>query len=107
MSDDFFQRKISSCRQCIMHNSTSWDISYSSKFSVLMESPETIKMFLPLSREVATTDPFLALNISFRFARASWKWMVEGRAIEEEYSARCERNLDVSGLLSAHGISWF
>ena len=27
-----------------------------------MESPEAIKMFLPLSREVATTDPFLALT---------------------------------------------
>ena len=48
--------------QYIMHDSTSWDISYPSKFSVLMECPEIIKMFLPLSREVATTDPFLALT---------------------------------------------
>ena len=90
-----------------MHDSTSWDISYSSKFSVLMECPEIAKMFLPLSCEVATVDPLFGFDIGFGFERADWQWVVKGRAIEEEYSAGSERNLDVSGLLSAHRISWF
>ena len=49
------------CRY-IMNNSGSWDISYPSKFRALMEYPEIVKMFLPLSREVDITDPFLALT---------------------------------------------
>ena len=48
------------CRY-IMKNSSSWGINYPSKSSVLTGYPEIVKMFLPLSRQVAITDPFLAL----------------------------------------------
>tara|TARA_B100001175_G_C19101928_1_gene445582 strand:- start:350 stop:520 length:171 start_codon:yes stop_codon:yes gene_type:complete len=44
-----------------MKNSSSWGINYPSKSSVLTGYPEIVKMFLPLSRQVAITDPFLAL----------------------------------------------
>jgi len=47
------------------------------------------------------------LDVSFGLKGAPWKWVVKGRAFEKEYSARCERDLDVSDLLSAYGISWF
>ena len=49
------------CRY-IMNNPSSWDISYPSKFSPLKDCPEIAKMFLPLSRLVEITDPFLALT---------------------------------------------
>ena len=49
------------CRY-IMNNPSSWDISYPSKFSPLKDYPEIVKMFLPLSRLVEITDPFLALT---------------------------------------------
>ena len=45
-----------------MHDSTSWDISYPSKFNVLAECSEIIKIFLPLSLAAATTDPCWALT---------------------------------------------
>ena len=49
------------CRY-IMNNPSSWDISYPSKFSPLKDYQEIVKMFLPLSRQVEITDPFLALT---------------------------------------------
>ena len=45
----------------IMHDSDSWDISYPSKFRVLSRFPSIATLFLPLSKQVAITDPFLAL----------------------------------------------
>ena len=49
------------CRY-IMNNSSSWGIGYPSKCSPLRDCPEIVKMFLPLSRLVERTDPFLALT---------------------------------------------
>jgi hypothetical protein len=48
------------CRY-IMKDSSSWDIAYPSKFRVLKSYPGLVKLFLPLSRQVAIADPFLAL----------------------------------------------
>ncbi len=45
----------------IMHDSDSWDISYPSKFRVLSRFPSIATLFLPLSKQVAIADPFLAL----------------------------------------------
>ena len=45
----------------IMRDSDSWDISYPSKFRVLSRFPSIATLFLPLSRQVAIADPFLAL----------------------------------------------
>ena len=45
----------------IMDDSDSWDIAYPSKFRVLRRFPSIATLFLPLSRQVAITDPFLAL----------------------------------------------
>ena len=45
----------------IMHDSESWDIAYPSKFRVLSRFPAITSLFLPLSRQVEITDPFLAL----------------------------------------------
>ena len=45
----------------IIHDSDSWDISYPSKFRVLSRFPSIATLFLPLSKQVAITDPFLAL----------------------------------------------
>ena len=45
----------------IMHDSDSWNIAYSSKFRVLSRFPSITTLFLPLSRHVEITDPFLAL----------------------------------------------
>jgi hypothetical protein len=44
-----------------MKDSSSWDIAYPSKFRVLKSYPGLVKLFLPLSRQVAIADPFLAL----------------------------------------------
>ena len=49
------------CRY-IMKDSSSWDIAYPSKFRVLKSYPDLVKLFLPLSRQVAIADPFLALT---------------------------------------------
>ena len=40
--------------------------------------------------------PLFGVDIGSGFARASWKWMVEGRAIEEEYSAKCVKGIWMS-----------
>ena len=45
----------------IMHDSASWNIAYPSKFRVLSRFPAIATLFLPLSKQVAITDPFLAL----------------------------------------------
>ena len=45
----------------IMSDPDSWDIAYPSKFRVLSRFPAIATLFLPLSRQVAITDPFLAL----------------------------------------------
>ena len=45
----------------IMHDSHSWNIAYPSKFRVLSRFPAIATLFLPLSKQVAITDPFLAL----------------------------------------------
>ena len=45
----------------IMHDSDSWNIAYPSKFRVLSRFPAIATLFLPLSKQVAITDPFLAL----------------------------------------------
>ena len=45
----------------IMRDSDSWNISYPSKFRVLSRFPSIATLFLPLSKQVAITDPFLAL----------------------------------------------
>ena len=45
----------------IMDDSDSWDIAYPSKFRVLRRFPSIATLFLPMSRQVAITDPFLAL----------------------------------------------
>ena len=45
----------------IMNDPESWDIAYPSKFRVFKGFPEITTLFLPLSRQVAITDPFLAL----------------------------------------------
>ena len=45
----------------IMNDRDSWDIAYPSKFKVFQVFPEITTLFLPLSRQVAITDPFLAL----------------------------------------------
>ena len=45
----------------IMHDSDSWDISYPSKFRVLSRFPSIATLFLPLSKQVAIADPFIAL----------------------------------------------
>ena len=47
--------------ESIMQNSEGWDINYVSKFQRLEQIPGLIKLFLPLSRQVAIPDPFLAL----------------------------------------------
>ena len=44
-----------------MNDPESWDIAYPSKFRVFKGFPEITTLFLPLSRQVAITDPFLAL----------------------------------------------
>ena len=41
--------------------SESWDIAYPSKFRVLSRFPSISTLFLPLCKQVAITDPFLAL----------------------------------------------
>ena len=41
--------------------SESWDIAYPSKFRVLSRFPSIATLFLPLCKQVAITDPFLAL----------------------------------------------
>jgi hypothetical protein len=48
--------------QYIMNDPSSWDIKYPSKFKILKEYSGVVKMFLPLSRQVVITDPFLALT---------------------------------------------
>ena len=45
----------------IMHDSDSWNIAYPSKFRVLSRFPAITTLFLPLSKQVEITDPFLAL----------------------------------------------
>ena len=45
----------------IMHDPNSWDIDYSSKFRRFEHFPEITSLFLPLSKQVAISDPFLAL----------------------------------------------
>ena len=45
----------------IMRDSDSWNIAYPSKFRVLSRFPAIATLFLPLSKQVAITDPFLAL----------------------------------------------
>ena len=45
----------------IMRDSDSWNISYPSKFRVLSRFPSIATLFLPLSKQVAITDPFIAL----------------------------------------------
>ena len=45
----------------IMRDSDSWNIAYPSKFRVLSRFPAIATLFLPLSKEVAIADPFLAL----------------------------------------------
>ena len=45
----------------IMNDRDSWDIAYPSKFKVFKLFPEITTLFLPLSKQVAVTDPFLAL----------------------------------------------
>ena len=45
----------------IMRDSDSWNISYPSKFRVLSRFPSIATLFLPLSKQVAIADPFLAL----------------------------------------------
>lgn len=45
----------------IMQNSEGWDINYVSKFQRLEQIPGLTKLFLPLSKQVAISDPFLAL----------------------------------------------
>ena len=45
----------------IMGDAESWDIVYPSKFKVLSRFPRITTLFLPLSKQVAITDPFLAL----------------------------------------------
>ena len=47
--------------ESIMQNSEAWDINYVSKFQRLKQIPGLMKLFLPLSRQVAIQDPFLAL----------------------------------------------
>ena len=50
----------------IMHDSDSWNIAYPSKFRVLSRFPAIATLFLPLSKQVAITDPFLALIEALR-----------------------------------------
>jgi hypothetical protein len=45
----------------IMNERDSWDIAYPSKFKVFKFFPEITTLFLPLSRQSAISDPFLAL----------------------------------------------
>ena len=45
----------------IMRDPESWDIAYPSKFRVLGRFPSIATLFLPLSKQVDVTDPFLAL----------------------------------------------
>ena len=45
----------------IMNDRDSWDIAYPSKFKVFKSFPDITTLFLPLSRQIATSDPFLAL----------------------------------------------
>lgn len=45
----------------IMQDPNSWDIDYSSKFRRFEHSSDIISLFLPLSKQVAISDPFLAL----------------------------------------------
>ena len=45
----------------IMNDRDSWEIAYPSKFKVFKSFPEITTLFLPLSKQVAVTDPFLAL----------------------------------------------
>lgn len=45
----------------IMNDRDSWDIAYPSKFKVFKFFPDITTLFLPLSRQIATSDPFLAL----------------------------------------------
>ncbi|MGB1623002.1 MAG: hypothetical protein ACPHAS_10075 [Synechococcus sp.] len=45
----------------IINDRDSWDIAYPSKFKAFKVFPEITTLFLPLSKRVAITDPFLAL----------------------------------------------
>ena len=45
----------------IINDRDSWDIAYPSKFKVFKSVPEITTLFLPLSKQVAVTDPFQAL----------------------------------------------
>ena len=45
----------------IMRDSESWNIAYPSKFRVLSRFPSIATLYLPLSKQVAITDPFFAL----------------------------------------------
>jgi hypothetical protein len=65
------------CRY-IMNNPSSWDISYPSKFSPLKDYPEIVKMFLPLSRCVEITDPFIALTSALGLKEPSIKGWLKG-----------------------------
>ena len=47
--------------ESIMRDSEGWDIDYVSKFQRLEQTPGLTRLFLPLSRQVTTPDPFLAL----------------------------------------------
>ena len=44
-----------------MQDSDTWDIAYPSKFRVFRRFPSIATLFLPLSKQVPITDPFLAL----------------------------------------------
>ena len=60
----------------IMHDSESWNIASPSKFRVLSRFPAIATLFLPLSRQVAITDPFLdiveALDLDTPAGEQGW-----------------------------------
>ena len=85
----------------IMSNPNSWDITYPSKFRILRRFPKTTALFLPLSKQVPITDPFLALvdalglqtpvgDQGWRFARSS-KENIQPGARGVWMSALCRR----------------
>jgi hypothetical protein len=55
------QDKEETTSQSSSSESKSWDIAYPSKFRVLSRFPSIATLFLPLCKQVAITDPFLAL----------------------------------------------
>ena len=90
-----------------MHDSESWNIAYPSKFRVLSRFPAIATLFLPLSRQVAITDPFLALVEALIWIRLRVNRVGLRAALQAEHPAWGTGDLDVGPLPSLDGGNGF